>query len=167
MRWELFYFYFAELLLKAHEVISLSVLLHNFITCNLFAYAELPVNNFYSAQICIWKTAPPPAGSPSKWLEPDHVEAKSFIWVFHVGTGAQALGSSSTALPGALARSWLGSGGAGNHASVVCKTMIYPGVPQCWPLIFIWAKFVAVCLHLSVGSAYVKNLIRDFIGNLI
>uniref|UniRef100_G1TG85 Ankyrin 1 n=1 Tax=Oryctolagus cuniculus TaxID=9986 RepID=G1TG85_RABIT len=45
--------------------------------------------------------------------------AWSSIRVSHVGAGAQALGPSSASSPGALAGSWIGSGGAGNQTGAL------------------------------------------------
>ncbi|XP_062040817.1 general transcription factor 3C polypeptide 1-like isoform X1 [Lepus europaeus] len=75
-------------------------------------------------------------GSLPKW--PQHQSCadlkpgdKCFFWVSHMEAGAQALGPSSTAFPGALAESWMGSGAAGTRTSACmgcqhCRRMLNP-----------------------------------------
>lgn len=56
-------------------------------------------------------------GSLSKWphwLRLGQFQAKSFICVFHVGAGAQVLGSSSAAFPSTSVGSWIRGRDAGD-----------------------------------------------------
>lgn len=57
-----------------------------------------------------------------------------------MGAGAQGIGPSPTAVPGALAGSWMGSAAAttqtGAHQGMpALQEAAYSSVPKCWPSI--------------------------------